>query len=229
MGGSVIIGYQERFARWRKKLGRNTDYLVEQVRTRIVPEFEKRGFVWLKNMEPPAVKNLNYITLLKRSGTDWPIVEIHFDKRGRPFFVIEVSVLPPVCKQLTPSTIIDIPRSGAYLVNGPVYLRLQRKPSPRSALFGYLTVDALFRNPLRIIVYLLSPKRYLRKEIDKVLSLLPVLFELFERGIPNEWMTTEPKCFSVSDHFALLSSWHLAEQAYKSGKPGKIKYEGMKE
>ena len=220
------MDYQQRFARWREKLGRNTNYLVEQVCARIVPEFEKHGFVWLTHMEPPAVRNLNYITLLKRGGNDWPIVEIHFDKRGRPWFVFEVSVLPPMCKQLTPTAMIDIPRSDAYLLNGPVHLRLQKGRFQSAELFGYSALNYLTKNPLRPVSYLLNPRRYLRAEVDKALSLLPELIDLFERGIPEEWLTDASKHFAVSDHFSLLASWHLSEQAYKSRKPGSVKYAG---
>lgn len=220
------MDYQKRFTRWRAKLGRNTNYLVEQVCTRIVPEFEKHGFVWLKSMEPPAVRNLNYITLLKRSGTNWPIVELHFDKRGRPRFIVEVSVLPPVCKKLTSSAIVDILREEAYLGMGPVQLRLQKGRSASDSIFGFGALNTLFTNPFRIIFYMLNPRRYLHNEVDKAASLLPELFDFFERGIPEEWFNAEPQHFAMSDHFALLASWHLAEQAYKSGKPGKITYVG---
>ncbi len=221
------MDYQERFARWRKKLGPNTNYLVEQVCTRIVPEFEKHGFVWLSGLDAPAARNSNYITLLKPCGRDWPIVEIHFDKGGRPWFVFEVSVLPPVCKSLTPGAVIDIPRAEAYLVNGPFYLRLKKGRFRSAELFGHSALDNVVRNPLRSVLYLLGPQQYLRKEVEEALSLLPELFELFVRGIPDEWLTAPPGF--VSDHFALLASWHLAEQAYKSGKPGKITYAGRNE
>jgi hypothetical protein len=57
------------------------------------------------------------------------------------------------------------------------------------------------------------PKRFLDREVDKLASLLPILFDLFDRGIPAEWLTRD---FGyVSRHVLLGGSWYIFEKAVR--------------
>src|SRR5574337_219245 len=107
-----MAGHRKRFERWRKKLPKNTSFLVDQVLTRILPEFEKRGFVWYPDYAGGDSMQIaaNGIPLQRRSGKDWPTVQISFDDRFRPSCHLHFSMLPPVCKRLTESGYVDIPR-----------------------------------------------------------------------------------------------------------------------
>lgn len=203
--------YVNRFTRWRLKLSSITRFLVDEVCLRVVPLFESHGFEWLKTNDPPAYRNLNYLTFLRRQDEDWAVVVIKFAGWGRPWLMFEMSVLPPVCRQLKNDEIVLIPRQEAYLTNGPVVVRLAKGRFPSADLFGMVINDCLTRRPWALIRYALDRKAYIKYEVDQAVSLLPLVFKLFDEGIPAKWYAGE--WGHLDDHFVLVDSWQLAERS----------------
>ena len=59
-------------------------------------------------------------------------------------------------------------------------------------------------------LFSLRPRHYLDSEVDKAVSLLPVLFDLFDRGIPPAWLVAD---FGyVAKHVMLMGSWRLMKE-----------------
>ena len=173
-----LADHRKRFERWRAKLPKNTAYLVDQVLTRIVPEFEARGFVWHPDFAggDPTQIGANEISLQRRSGENWPTVQIPFDKRFWPNFHVDFAVLPPICKRWTTGGYVDIPREKAIVVEAPASFALCKgRKRNFDCQYGY-NWFALF------------PRRYLDGEIAHLRALLPEVFDLFDRGIPKDWL-----------------------------------------
>jgi len=190
-----VSDHRKRFEHWRRKLPKNTAYLVEQVLMRGVPEFEARGFIWYADYAAGDSTQIgaNEIPLQLRSGKDWPTVQFLFDKRLRPSFNLNFAALPPICKRWLPDgSIIDIPREKALVFEGPAYFALCKgRGRDYDCQFGYYGFSLL-------------PKRRIDSEIMILLSLLPELFELFDRGIPDMWLRQE---FGyVAKHILVLGS-----------------------
>lgn len=192
---SAMSDHRKRFDRWRKKLPKNTAYLVEQVLSLIVPEFEARGFVWYSDFGGGDQTQIgaNDIPLQRRSGEEWPTVQILFDKRFRPMLGLDFAMLPPVCKRWTvDGTVIDIPREKALVFEGPAYFALC-KGSGRNhdCNFGYSSFS-------------FSPQRRIDTELELLRALLPELFDLFDRGIPHTWLNQ--KSGYVSKHVFVMGT-----------------------
>lgn len=174
--------HRKRFERWRRMLPKNTAYLVDQVLIRIVPEFEKRGFVWYSDYAggDPMQIGANDIPLQRRTGNDWPTVQILFDKRFRPSFGIDFAMLPPVCKRWTlEGDVVDIPREKALVFEGTAYFSLCKgRNRDYDCNFGYQWFS-------------LRPHRRIDSEVEILLELLPKLFDLFDHGIPESWLKQE--------------------------------------
>jgi len=86
-----------------------------------VPKFEERGFKWYPDYAggDPTQVGANTIPLQRRSGPAWPTVEIRFDKYLRPFFHVDFTMLPPMCKRLTEDGSVEsIPREKANVAQG---------------------------------------------------------------------------------------------------------------
>lgn len=168
----------ERFEQWRSKLPGNTAFLVDLVLDEIVPMFEAQG---LRRHPDYAHKRTDAvasytIALQRREGSDWPTVQISFDKSQRPNCYVTFSVLPEVCRRITPKGEFDIPRIEANVVEGDAYFRLCKG--------GRQTFDSNFG----YVHFSLFPRRRIRAEIDQLKALLPMLFQLFDDGIPAEWV-----------------------------------------
>lgn len=168
---------------------------MDEVLSRIVPEFEARGFVWYDDFagDDPREIGHNEIPLQRRTGDAWPTVQISFDKRARPFFNIDFASLPPVCRKMFAAE--EISREKAITSYAPVHFRLRNGKSIGDICsFGYGC-------------FALSPRRKADAEVRKVLALLPFLFDVFDRGIPEAWLTHQFGC--VDKYFLLQGSWHL--------------------
>ena len=208
-----MADHKRRFERWRKKLPKNTIYLVDQVLARIVPVFEDKKFCWYPDYAggAPGLIGFNEIALQKRQGEVWPTVHIQFDERSRPYFSAYFSILPLVCRRLTAEGIVNISRENAIVVDGPAYFSLRKGAYTdyRDGNFGYSGLPAyLFSLSLSdILGYRSSSKDYLDREIDQAIGLLPFLFQLFDRGIPKEWL--DAQFGYVSKNVMLLGSWKI--------------------
>lgn len=173
-----MADHKMRFDRWRRKLPINTAYFVDQVLARIVPKFEAHGFVWYPDFAGGNAMQIgaNEIPLQRRSGDEWPTVQISFDKRFRPVLGLRFATLPPICTRWTAEGgIIRIPREKALVFEGSAYFSLSKgKEYDYHCNFGY-------------IWFAFFPRRRIDNEIEKLLTLLPELFSLFDQGIPKAW------------------------------------------
>ncbi|MRD73840.1 hypothetical protein GH865_11360 [Rhodocyclus tenuis] len=64
------MDHKQRFTGWRKRMPEKTRYLVDRVLERLVPEFERHGFVWYPDFAKnnPQELGANEIPLQKRDG-----------------------------------------------------------------------------------------------------------------------------------------------------------------
>lgn len=176
----VAIDQMKRFERWQRRLPKTTAYLVGLVLDEIIPLFQARGFDRFRDYAAGSTFAVgpNCIPLQRRSGREWPTVEITFHKRGRPGLGVHFAALPEVChrRSLSEHRWIEIPRAEASVVEGPVMFFLSKGHGGyNDRNFGYY-------------YWCLSPRQKLRSEIDTLRSLLPWLFDLFERGISPAWL-----------------------------------------
>jgi hypothetical protein len=152
------------FERWRGKQPGHTRYLADLVAERIVPAFESRGFVWHDKSTG------GFVYLVRQDPECWPASQIRFHDRAKPMVLLDVACLPESCRQWDGSRFAPVPREQAEIVDAPAlfYLRNRRKLAPNHFGYGYLS---------------LLPRRHLRKEIETMESLLPRLFEVFDRKL----------------------------------------------
>lgn len=221
----------KRFERWRNKLPTHTRYLVDQVLARVVPAFEAHGFKWYDDFAGGDPKEIGYdeIPLQRREGELWPTAQIQFDKRARPAFQIIFAMLPLICRRTLGTE--EITREQAITIYAPAYFMLCRgKYKNLDGEFGHAfsSVNVFFFLPMLLagmigrdishtvkdIRFMISPHRFLDSEIDAVMALLPTLFDLFERGIPESWLTHDKPGY-VDKHVMLLGSWLLSEKRRK--------------
>jgi hypothetical protein len=167
----------KRFDRWRQRLPENTAYLVALVVDEIVPLFRERGFDRFPDYAAASTFAVgpNCIPLQRRSGPEWPTVEILFDKRSRPTLGVHFAMLPEVCCRLTEHGPKEIPRIEANVMEGLVFFSLCKGQHTNfDGNFGYRG-------------FTLRPKRKLDGEIAALNLLLPWLFSVLEKGIPEAW------------------------------------------
>jgi hypothetical protein len=101
-----------------------------------------------------------------------------------------------MCWRHTLQGLVSIPREQAVVVDAPAFFGLYRKDKRNFVCdYGYSWLR-------------LFPRRFLDSEIASALSLLPVLFESLERGIPRQWHNAR-LAERVSDHAMLLGSQRL--------------------
>jgi hypothetical protein len=203
-----MADHRKRFERWRNKLPELNRYLVDQVLARIVPEFEARGFKWYDDFAGGESKEIGYdeIPLQRREGDRWPTVQIRFNRRRHPEFFIDFAMLPTVCRRWGtdehhPWEKIEVPRDKAIVAYAPAYFRLSKgERRGVNGSFGYSWFS-------------LFPRRKLDAEVGEAISLLPILFDLFDQGIPEAWLTHD-KPWYVDKHVMLSGSWYLSEQRH---------------
>ena len=207
------MDHKKRFAGWRRRMPRKTQYLVDQVVERIVPEFEKHGFVWYPDFAGNDPKEIGAgdIPLQRRVGDAWPTVQIAFPK-GEPWFHINFSALPEICKNPVRSA---IPREQAIAVYGPAYFSFRRGiwNDHRDSEFGFDWMPLLFPSPvklLRLLRYLLNWRKFLDSEVNAALALLPTLFDIFDKGIPAEWLDHD--FGRITPNVMLIHSWKRWEK-----------------
>ena len=88
----------------------------------------------------------------------------------------------------------DIPRERATVNCAPAYFRLTKGRRFGDGFFGS---GGLFGYSF----FSLSPRRKLDAEVSEVVSLLPTLFDLFDKGIPEAWLTQK---FGYVDKHVML-------------------------
>jgi hypothetical protein len=182
----------KRFERWRRDLPDKAADLVTLVLEQIVPDFRGAGLERFGDYAGGSsfAVGPNCIPLQRRSGSEWPTVEIQFDKRQRPVLGVVFARLPEVCMRHAEAGTTKIPRLDANVVEGPVFFTLC-KGEGRSldCNFGYHG-------------FVLRPQHKLREEIAALKSLLPWLLRILDEGIPEEWTKKQP---GYVDRHAFLS------------------------
>jgi hypothetical protein len=203
------MSQRDRFLNWRRRAPPRMRYLVDSVLGRIVPALEREGFVWYADFagNDPQEIGGNEIPLQRRGTADvWPTVQIYFYRGIRsPLFRIAFSGLPRICRSPVKS---GIPRERAVAHYGPAYFFLHRKNY--NSEFGFNWMLLLIpspRNIVRLIRYLYNWRQFIDSEVQSAADLLPELIELFDRGIPEEWLL-RPRG-PVTDHVTLVHSWSI--------------------
>jgi hypothetical protein len=213
--------HHQRFNRWLNRLTDREYYLVSQVLARIVPEFERHGFVWpvdFANNDRQEI-GANEIPLQRRGEGDWPTVQIIF-RRG--WFRIYLGLLPEQCRKLTANGYEWIPRENAIALYAPAAFLLCRgklRSCSQDSEFGLGGFCSVLTSPtgwLRYVNKLFFYQKFIDSELDELIGLLPVLFELFDKGIPQEWLVHERG--QISPNFRLMFSWYLHDCAFGENK-----------
>lgn len=188
---------KKNFERWRRKLPEDSAYLIEQVIEKVIPDFEAQGFVWYEDYAGGKFSEIgpNTIPLQRRSGEEWPTVEIRFGERGEPWFGVDFGVIQPVNQRID-GKFYD--RAHAIVCYAPVYFFLCKNDKSRGGDFG-VTHGWYYDN-----------KKKIESEIAECRKLLPIVFELFDKGIPDSWLTSN--FGEVAPHIWLMGSWHINEQ-----------------
>jgi len=197
----------KRFEKWRQRLPENTASLVDNVVDQIIPLFQAHGITQHADYGGGRAVNVgaNCVPLQLRRGGEWPTVEILFDKRGRPALGVTFAMLPKLCFRRTEHGPIQIPRLEANVVEGSAFFSLckgHRGYNDRN--FGYY-------------YFSLNPKRKLLDELNILKSLLPWLFDLFERGIPDAWLEGPSRYVDRHAFLVLTSSSHNRVTARNPG------------
>lgn len=189
---STTKGQLERFDRWRQRLPENTMYLTNAVLDELLPVFQDRGFDRFSDYADGSRSEVgpNCIPLQRRSGSEWPTVEVLFDKRNRPTLSVNFATLPEVCFRQTEQGEEKISRIKANVAGGPAFFILCKGRR--------INFDCNFG--CRGLV--LRPKSKLDAEVAILKSLLPWLFNVLETGIPDAWYKAQP---GYVDKHAFLS------------------------
>lgn len=182
----------KRFEQWRQRLPENATYLTSLIIDEIVPIFREQGFDRFADYAGGSAYAVgpNCVSLQRRSGSEWPTVEIVFDKRCRPALGINFTMLPEVCWRETGHGTQKILRIEANVAEGPAFFILCKgKRTNFDCDFGYRWLA-------------LRPKSKLDGEVAILKSLLPWLFNVLEMGIPDAWYRKSPGYVS---QYAFLS------------------------
>ena len=188
----MAVNQIKHFERWRQKTPENTAYFIARVVDEIVPLFLERGYGRYADYAAGSTfaVGANCIPLQRRSGSQWPTVEILFHRRGAPSLGVNFASLPEICQRHTTNGTKDIPRIEACVVEGPAFFSLCKGKSRN--------LDCNFGNRW----FALRPKRKLDEEIAVLKLLLPWLFGVLEEGIPEAWYAKNP---GYVDQHAFLS------------------------
>jgi hypothetical protein len=195
----------KRFARWQRLLPKRTAYLVARVIEEVVPVFEQRGFARYADYAAGntfAVR-ANNIPLQRRSGAEWPTVEILFHGRMAPSLGVTFAALPEICCRHTLNGPVEIPRPEACIVEGLAFFSLCKGSGKNfDCNFGYRW-------------FALFPMRKLDAEIAVLKSLLPWLFDTFDAGIPSAWLA--PPARFVHKHAFLSPASKRFQEMMRAG------------
>lgn len=175
-------------------------YLTGLVINEIVPVFREQGFDRFPDYAGGSAFAVgpNCIPLQRRSGPEWPTVELLFDKRGRPSLGVTFAMLPEICYRQTERGPEEIPRLQANVVEGLTHFSLCKGQRANfDCNFGYTG-------------FVLRPKSKLVGEVAVLRSLLPWLFGILEKGIPEGWHKRKS---GYVDQYAFLS---LASRIFRT-------------
>jgi len=202
-------GIHAGFRRWFKKTPQHTRYLVCKIFEELIPELLSHGFIIVNSGAP------NYITLQRKNGEEWPVIEFKFDKRFRPYFWMSFAFLPPICKRMTKVAYIDIPREKADIIEGVVVFNIiNKKPySPYSGfgMFGIFS-HLLSLQFIRVLHYLILPNSLIDSQIETAKSRLTEAMTVIDNGMKPEWYKKPPN--EIGNHIIQVRSWVSIERFY---------------
>lgn len=212
-----LSDHKRNFNRWKKNLPSKTSNLVEQVLIKIVPVFERHGYVWYSDFAGGDHNQVgsNQIPLQKRSGEEWPTVSIWFNGDRHPRFRIHFSVLPEHCRRLRADGFDWIPREKATVLEGAASFTLLRanvsKPYLDDDVFGFSYYANLAPARLhKLVHFYFSPIKYFSLEVDAALIQVQKLISVLEQPIPREWIEHDRGL--VTEFIRLNSSWHWQDR-----------------
>jgi hypothetical protein len=173
---------EERFDRWRERLPLRTTKLVQKVFDELVPLYESAGLQRHKDYagaDPRSIGS-NCIPLQRRAGTNWPTVEIQFDRRSRPNFNIVFAELPETCVRRNLSSVTKINRMEANVAEGEInFLLCKGSKKSFDCTFGVAGI-------------VLFPDSRIDRDFSLALSRSKSLIELFGSGLPHQWLSAPP-------------------------------------
>ena len=193
-----MADHRKRFEKWRARIPANTRYLVDQVLSQMLPEFEARGFKWHSDYAGGDMNEVAATTLPLqiRDGNEWPTVQICFAARTRPWFHVVFSRLPLICKRGDGE---QIPRDVAIVVYAPIYFYLNKgNQSSYGGQFGYH-------------YFSFFPQKRLDAEVSDALSRLPALFDILSQPIPHAWLTMKRGTIVVPN-VRIGGTWHQFQE-----------------
>ena len=195
--GDAMGNVKNNFERWRRKLPEDTAFLIDQVLEKVIPDFEAQGFAWHEDYAGGRFSEVgaSTIPLQRRLKEEWPTVVIDFGERGQPWFSVYFGIIQSVNYRLDGKV---YHREHAIVCYAPAYFFLKKNDKPGSGMFG-LTHGWHY-----------DPKKKIESEIAECRKLLPIVFGLFDNGIPDSWLTS--KFGKVAPHIWLMGSWHINEQ-----------------
>ena len=156
--------------------------LVNLVLEEIVPQFISRGFDRFPNYagDNSMVIGANCIPLQRRSGVEWPTVEISFHRRERPLSNLMFACLPEVCQRRIDGPPKQILRIEANVVEGPAaFLLCKGTRKNYGCSFGYNW-------------FALRPRSKINDEVRTLRSRTAWLLDRFDSGIPLDWLQSGP-------------------------------------
>ena len=195
--GVAMGDVKKNFERWRRKVPEDTAVLLDQVLEKVIPDFKAQGFSWYGDYAGGKFSEIgpNTVPLQRRTTEEWPTVEFHFDQGGEPRFSVYFGVIQPVNYRLDGKV---YHRDHAIVCYAPAYFLLKKNDKPGSGIFG-LTHGWYYDSNKKI-----------ESEIAECRKLLPIVFELFDNGIPDGWLTSN--FGKVAPHIWLMGSWYINEQ-----------------
>ncbi len=168
-----------RFNRWCEQLPIRTAQLVQRVVDKVVPIYESAGFQRYKDYAgaDPRFIGASSIGIQRRQGTNWPTVEIQFDRKNRPSFNIIFAALPEKCNRRTKGgSILKISRLDANVVEGDASFSICK---------GYRkNLDCTFG----ITGFSLFIDNRINHDFSLAVSGSKYLVKLFELGLPDHWL-----------------------------------------
>jgi hypothetical protein len=177
-----------RFNSWRARLPVRTARLVQRVLDELVPIYESAGLRRHEDYAGADFRSVgaNCIPLQRRQGANWPTVEIQFDRRSRPTFNIVFAELPEVCRRRSANTATKIDRIDANVVEGEAsFLLCKGTRRNFDCTFGLVGIT-------------LFPDSRIDNELSLAVARSQKLVELFNSGIPPEWLSAPPGYLSDS-------------------------------
>jgi hypothetical protein len=198
------------FEVWSRFCSGDTKALIRLVQSKIVSPLASEEFKWITTESEfgNIIQNISGrdICLIRRSGVDWMLINIRFDKNRLPLFSISVTAFPEVCYKLDGKFLVEISRHDAELFDGDFDIIINPRPGKwldggQFGAAGHWSFS-LF-HPIKTIRYLLNRERLQQREVEVAASGIESLLDCCKDGVPAEWKTMS--CQRFINDFLYLS------------------------